>query len=627
MSRLITAAIFLVLILAPTSLLATTFSSATWYQDHQAAADSCIVEFVADADFTNTHHTLLAAGYTLRQVSVSFGYAIFAAELPELKGWRGRDLTIGVVNLNPSRDLEAQLHEIIAVPGIETVSPNYIHHPSWVPNDPYYGNHQGNFRQIYMEDAWNLTKGQGATVAVIDTGYRQGGLSDRAENLLTGYDFWGNDSNVQDYIGHGTHVANTVAERTNNGVGCAGIAFKASIMPCKVFPDYDQGALESDIIDAIYWATTQGADVINMSLGGGGYVSATNAAINNAVDNDVIVFAASGNDGAGSVDYPGAYQNCIAVGATKRHSVGANPARASFSNYGSALDLAAPGTEILQETYDSYYGGVDYYQYDGTSSASPHAAAVAALLVSYNGADALAIRNAMESTAHTSTGNWTNTLGWGEIDAYDALVAYGGMVSNDKPEADASATPKSGYAPLTVQFDASGSDDPDGEIAGYYWWIDATGQVVGKKKKVTFTFDEPGTFQVKLRVTDDDGATDTDTVTIKVLASSGDDDDSDDDDSDLGDDPCGEMLEVVYYECDLNLIYNNGQSMKAATAYQMCLDEGSAQVWECLLECFNHDQVESCSDWRSCATQNCGVKIKADGGNNSDDSASGGCGE
>jgi len=606
------------LLLIPVAAPAAGFDAWTWYDGHRAAADSCIIEFESEVDLLALHQRLRTAERPLRQVSLPQGYPVYADEIADLRGWHGADLFIGVVALNPQNDLQAELDRVASVPGVAAVWPNYIHHTSFKPNDPYYNAHQRNFKQIYMEDAWDLTKGSGATVAVIDTGYRTDGMDDEVVNLLTGYDFWGNDSNVRDYIGHGTHVSNTVAEHTNNGVGCAGIAYQATIMPLKVFPDYDEGALESDIIDAINYANSHGANVINMSLGGGGYVGATNSAITSAVNNDVTVFAASGNDGVGSIDYPGAYSSCIAVGATKQHNVGANPTRASFSNYGSALDIVAPGVDIVQETVSGY--GIDYYAYSGTSSASPHAAAVAALLVAYGGADSSQIRQAIENTAHNPAGNWTNTLGYGEIDAYAALVAYGGVSENDPPVADAQASPKSGSAPLMVTFDGSDSYDPDGDIDSYQWKLTDTSAIIGSSEEFTYTFDEAGVYHVQLKVTDNDGKSDTDTVTIDVSIGG-----DDDDDSDFGDNPCADMTEDIYYLCDFTFHFSNDQIIDAQNVYRMCLEDEETDGWQCLLMC--HEKTSSCDNYRKCADEYCGVDVYEDGGDNDDDDDdSGACG-
>lgn len=620
--RMVLAACFLFLF--PLASFATMYSASTWYEGHEAAADSCIIEFAPDFSVTDVRHELATAGWSLRQLSMLDGTLVEADDFDALALYKGDEIAIGVVDVDPATDLAAQLEELRDLPGVRDVAPNYIHRVLMTPNDPYYSSQQGNFRQIYVNDAWDIATGQGATVAVIDTGYRKTGMTDPAKNLLTGYDFWGNDSNVQDYIGHGTHVSNTVAENTNNGKGCAGIAYNAKLMPLKVFPDYDQGALESDILSAINYAVSNGADVINMSLGGGGYVSSTNNAINNAVSHDVVVVAASGNEYAGTVDYPAAYENCIAVGATNRHSVGANPSRADFSNYGSALDISAPGVDIVQEAYEPTWG-VGFYSFGGTSMASPHIAGVAALLVEHGGADASGIRQAMCSTARSSSGvgKWTSQLGYGEVDAYAALVEYAGV--NQPPTAVAKATPTKGSAPLKVIFDGTDSKDSDGKIVQYTWRYKQSNDLVGTGKTLTYTFHDTGTYNIVLTVKDNQGATATDTVQIVITPGSDDDDDDTGGDDDTGDDydfdnsDCGKLLQTIYNKCDLSLVYENGQNISPASALTMCENSSGGSNWECMQSCY--DQVDNCDDMEACVTEHCSVQL-ADDSSSDDDSDS-----
>jgi subtilisin family serine protease len=135
-----------------------------------------------------------------------------------------------------------------------------------------------------------------------------------------------------------------------------------------------------------------------------------------------MVFAASGNNGATTVSYPAAYNNVIAVGSAVPASPGANPTRSSFSNYGTALDLLAPGEGVVQETISG--GTRGYYAMSGTSMASPHAAAVAAMLISYKGVNPAKVRDAMFNTAFNHKGKRTNALGYGIINAQKAMQNY-----------------------------------------------------------------------------------------------------------------------------------------------------------------------------------------------------------
>jgi len=616
---------FLVCLL-PGSVWATRYTAVTWIDGHPAAADSCVVVMDPEAVFNEFQQELSEAEHAVRNVGLWDGIIVEPNDFKSVDVYVGEDISHVVAALDPTRDAREQMDRLRELPGVAEVWPNWIHYPLWTPNDPYYNYYQGNFKQIYMPAAWDLTKGDGATVAVIDSGYRQYGLEDEVKNLLTGYDFWGNDSNVNDYIGHGTHVSNTIAERTNNGVGCAGIAFNAKIMPLKVFPDYDDGALDSDINSAINYATSHHADVINMSLGGGLYNGSTNTAVNSAYADEIVVVAASGNEGANGVEYPAAYDNVIAVGSCNVHSVGANPQRSSFSNYGSDLELVAPGDEIYQETYDGTYQEVGYFGYGGTSMASPHVAAVAALLVSYGGADASAIRQALRNTARSSYSGWSQYLGYGEIDAYAALVAYGGAAPNQKPTAYVKASPTQGEAPLTVQFDGSSSSDSDGNIVKYIWRNETRDTKIGTGKKINYRFINPGTYLVKLTVTDNDGAADTDSVRITVKEAGDDDTPADDDtsgdddtpgDDDYGDSECGNLISLIYNTCAYALILDETGAMDPNDAYDQCENGDNADTYECLYWCY--EQVTTCDTWQQCAIQACGVQIYQSSGGSGDD--------
>ena len=149
---------------------------------------------------------------------------------------------------------------------VDYIEPNYIYHTLEAPNDPDYSQ-QWNLHNIHVERAWEETKGEGITVAVIDTGVSR--VPDlRQTEFVPGYDFVNDRKDARDDNGHGTHVAGTIAQSTNNNYGVAGVAYHAKIMPLKVLAAQGGGTV-SDIADAIRFAADNGADIINMSLGGG----------------------------------------------------------------------------------------------------------------------------------------------------------------------------------------------------------------------------------------------------------------------------------------------------------------------------------------------------------------------
>jgi serine protease len=254
----------------------------------------------------------------------------------------------------------------------------------WKPNDPRYGE-QWNLQMVKAEEAWEVTRGKGVVVAVIDTGCTQA-RDFKQTSYVKGYNFSGRNSDPSDDNGHGTHVAGTIAESTDNNEGVAGLAFGASIMPLKVLSARGGGS-SADIAEAVRWAADHGANVINMSLGGPFPDKLMASACTYAHDKGVTIVCAAGNEGKEGVSYPAGYKECIAVSA-----VGPKGDLSFYSSWGKKVAIAAPGGDakvggdagkILQNTVlTDQNGGVqdDYFAFQGTSMATPHVAAVAALI-------------------------------------------------------------------------------------------------------------------------------------------------------------------------------------------------------------------------------------------------------
>ncbi len=338
-------------------------------------------------------------------------------------------------------------------PNVEYAEPNYIAHALWVPNDPLYP-YQWNFYNdeyggINLESAWEVSTGdRSVVVAVIDTGVayedyvestRRGRFKtivyeqapDLSEtNFVPGYDFVNDDAHPNDDEGHGTHVAGTIAQSTNNSIGVAGIAFNTSIMPVKVLDSRGSGTY-TDIAEGIYFAADNGADVINMSLGGPNASTTLEEALAYAYAKGVTIVAAAGNDGTDSVSYPAAYNAyVIAVGATRYDET-----LSYYSNYGPDLDLVAPGGDtnvdqngdgygdgILQQTFGDNPTDWGYFYYQGTSMATPHVAGVAALVIASGVTGPDNVRRVLESTAKDlGAPGWDPVYGWGRVDAAAAL--------------------------------------------------------------------------------------------------------------------------------------------------------------------------------------------------------------
>jgi subtilisin family serine protease len=360
-----------------------------------------------------------------------------------------------VVDLPPGISVARAAALYAADPDVAYAEPDYEVHATLVPNDPFFSS-SGTWGQPYRDlwglaitqaaAGWDVANGSGTTVAVIDTGVDPG-HPDLAGNMWTnpgeipgngtdddgngfvddvrGWDFVTNDNTPTDLHGHGTHVAGTIAALGNNGVGVIGMAWGARIMPVRGLDAQGSGYV-SDLAEAIVYAAENGADVLSNSWGGGGRSQALIDAIDTARGLGAVVVAAAGNNN-GSVDAfePAGLPGVIAVGATAPNDV-----RASFSNHGDALSVAAPGVDVLslRGAVSKPVGGsvvaTNYLRLSGTSMACPHASGLAALLLSgMPGLSPDEVRWQLELNADQpgypgyAGERWNPYFGWGRINA------------------------------------------------------------------------------------------------------------------------------------------------------------------------------------------------------------------
>ncbi|NPV88023.1 peptidase S8 [Coprothermobacteraceae bacterium] len=361
-----------------------------------------------------------------------------------------------VVQVSEGRDLGLLIAQLARDKDVEYVEPNYIAYAldvSGVPNDPFFTPYQWNFYDWGMQSngyvsnygvqavsAWTISTGTGVKVAVVDTGvaYEDYGPYKQAPDLANtyfdaegAYDFVNGDAHANDDEGHGTHVAGTIAQSTNNATGVAGIAYEATILPVKVLDANGSGTYDN-IASGVRWAVDHGARVINLSLGGSFDSQTLHDAIVYARNSGVVVVCAAGNSGNPKIIYPAKYPECISVGATRFDG-----ARTKYSSYGPQLKLVAPGGDlkvdqnkdgykdgILQQTFDpkdpSKFG---YYFYQGTSMATPHVSAIAALVFSVHPEfTATQVEQALLRTAKDlgATG-WDKYFGYGLVNAWGAV--------------------------------------------------------------------------------------------------------------------------------------------------------------------------------------------------------------
>ena len=332
---------------------------------------------------------------------------------------------------------ESIMGDIASIAGVDEVERETPAHISLVPDDQYYSTNQWGLQKINASKAWDYVTGsKNITIAVLDTGvdYTHDDLIAnmwKDANGYFGYDFWNDDhdpmdDNINGYEGtqwrpnlqiyHGTHVAGVAGAVMNNGIGTAGVA-QVKIMAVKVMNDSGEGT-DVTVAQGIQYAVDNGADIITMSLGVDASTTALRNAVEYAVDHRVVLTAAAGNEGASSVAYPAAYPEVIAVGAIDRYDT-----RASFSNHGIGLDIMAPGTGIYSTK------PTDAYQYlDGTSTATPFVAGVAALMLSINpGLTPTEVGWNINNTAgRLGVSGWDSYTGWGVIDALAAVKAVSG---------------------------------------------------------------------------------------------------------------------------------------------------------------------------------------------------------
>lgn len=285
------------------------------------------------------------------------------------------------------------------------------------PNDLLFSTYQWNLPAIETELGWNLSKGsKEVVVAVVDTGV-QADHPDLQGQLLAGYNAITNGGAPDDDVGHGTHVSGIIGALTNNEEGVAGISWYNKILPVKALDNSGAGTTYS-VAEGIIWAADHGAKVINLSLGNYADSQFLHDAIKYAYDRDVVIVSASGNDNTERPGYPAAYEEVIAVAAT--NSTGE---RASFSNYGDYIDVAAPGESIASTYPDNQYAALS-----GTSMASPHVAALAGLVRSLN--PELTNKEVTElltsNAVDLGDAGHDKYYGWGQVDIYKTLQAAGG---------------------------------------------------------------------------------------------------------------------------------------------------------------------------------------------------------
>lgn len=410
----------------------------------------------------------------------------------------GRVPQIGVRILQVPIQAEARVIAALSRnPNFEFAEPDYVASIVLTPNDTYYAGYQWNLPKVNAPAAWDTTTGSpSVTIAVVDSGV-QANHPDLAGRVLAGYDFVNNDSDASDDNGHGTGVSGVAAAQGNDGIGVAGAAWNVAILPVKTMNSSGSGSY-SAIANGITYAADRGAKIINLSLSGSSSSSTLKSAVSYAWNKGALIIAAAGNNGSSATVYPAAYPNVIAVSATT-----SSDTLASFSSYGSFVDLSAPGQDITMPWINS-----GYVTTSGTSFSSPLTAGVAALALSRNPA----LSNAQLAALLTAN---TDDLGAPGYDIYfgSGRLNAAKVVAAAVPAADTTSpvtavtNPKDGSSvgpPKPVTVSVSSSDNVGVTKAELY----INGQLVASSASGNFNFSwntsklAPGTYQLQSKAYD-----------------------------------------------------------------------------------------------------------------------------
>jgi thermitase len=307
-------------------------------------------------------------------------------------------------------------------PRVEYAEPNFIVRAlATTPNDTYYSNQWG-LPQISAESAWDVQRGSAEVViAIIDTGIDKTHADLSGKQTAGSWDFVDNDNDPDDQNGHGTHVAGIAAANTNNSAGVAGVSWNSKLLNLRVLDAYGTGEV-ADVVEAITYAASHDAKVLNLSLGSLSPMTGCQAAVNYAYSRGCVICAAAGNEYGTVINYPAGCDNVVGVAAVTRTDTHAN-----YSNYNSSVDLCAPGgaaTGGINGVYSTYLGNTYTYE-AGTSMATPFVAGLTALMMAqYPGWSNDSIVQLMLNSADDLGGAGRDDYyGYGRINANRALTS------------------------------------------------------------------------------------------------------------------------------------------------------------------------------------------------------------
>lgn len=327
-------------------------------------------------------------------------------------------LNLAVLAVDP-KNVDASLKQLAQDKDVVYAQPARPVKALMAPNDSMFAQQHGP-KLTQAPEAWDISRGKGVTIAIVDTGVDTE-HPDLKDKIVTGYNVLDRSGNPRDDNGHGTHCAGVAGADTNNGIGIAGMAPEAKIMPIKAL-NSGGGGSDALVAEGVVWAVDHGAQIVSLSLGTPEESQPLKDACEYAANKGVLVVAAMGNAGNGDKNYPAAYPGVLAVGATNEENK-----EAEFSQYGEWISVCAPGTGIYS-TFPTYNVTLnddgyptEYAALDGTSMATPMVAGVAALVKSkYPSLSPAQIKQRLEKTADGASAFNIHT-GHGRINALKSL--------------------------------------------------------------------------------------------------------------------------------------------------------------------------------------------------------------